>query len=48
MKFHDDGVKGKQFMRLNYFTKTRRLQTDGWMDRQTDRVIPVYPPPPNG
>ena len=21
-----------------------RLQTDGWTDRQTDRVIPVYPP----
>ena len=26
--------------------KPCRLQTDGWTDRQTDKVIPVYPPPP--
>ena len=45
VKFHEDRCKGEAFMRLKPFYLTARLQTDGRTDRQTDRVIPVYPTP---
>ena len=47
MKFHEDRCKGEAFMRLKPFYLTARLQTDRRTDGRTDRVIPVYPPPPN-
>ena len=40
MYFHEDRCKEEAFVRLEPFYLTARLQTD----RQTDRVIPVYPP----
>ena len=40
VKFHDDRCKGKVVMRTETFYLTARLQTD--------RVIPVYPPPWKG
>ena len=41
VKFHDDRCKGKAVMRRK--PKCGR-QTDGQTNRQTDMVIPVYPP----
>ena len=40
MKFHEDRCKEEAVMRMKSFYLTMHLQTD----RQTDRVIPVYPP----
>ena len=40
VKFHDDRCKGKAVMRR----KPKCGRTDGRTDRQTDMVIPVYPP----